>query len=96
MEYASYGRIAKLLGYKTPSGAYRAVKRTLANLHAWDAYREQTGTRRRSHAPSDADIQTARARLDAQLAALEQQGMDARQVDAARDRLRHLLVRRFT
>jgi hypothetical protein len=88
---ASYARNAVILGYKTPSGAWRAVQRIRDHEAAWrrweDRQRQMGGRPRERHGRiSEWEYQQVLAQLEYEAAG----GLDGERLDAATTRLRRL------
>lgn len=86
----SYEAIARRLGYRDASGAWRAVQRIRDQEAAWRNYEQRTGHHPYSrHQPTPAEIDRALERLENELA---NGTLDERRQQAARARLRRLLL----
>jgi hypothetical protein len=87
----SYARIARSLGYRTPSGAWRAVQRIRDNEAAWRRYEAEGGTvgMRWRHRPTHAEMQRALEELTHEL---ETGGLDGERLERTTERLRRLLT----
>lgn len=88
-EGKTYARIAQELGYKTPSGAFRAVQRIHDHEAAWVRYEDCTGRQpiyRRQ--PTAHQLEEALTNIEDRLA----HRLDVERLTTASERLRRLLV----
>lgn len=89
----SYAAIATQLGYRTPSGAWRAVQRIRAQESAWYRYEAAGGTvgTRWRHQPTDEQLQQTLTVLEEELS--NDATLGSERLEQARERLRRLLIK---
>lgn len=83
-------RIARKLGYADASGVWRALQRIRDEEAAWRNYEDRTGHRPyHRHRPTRGEMEAAYEEIAARL---QESSPDERSVQAARERLRWLLL----